>query len=44
MKKIGLAAVVLLFILIGIFVWLVAGAGPEHAPQDVQIIDVTPSS
>lgn len=43
MKKIGLLALIIIALLVGVFLWLLAGAGPDGAPQDVRIIDVTPA-
>jgi hypothetical protein len=40
MKKLGLGlAALLLFIGIG-FIWLISGASPDNAPQEVQTIEL----
>ena len=35
MKKLVIGGGVALFLLLGMFFWLVAGASPENAPQEV---------
>jgi len=42
MKKIGLIGGIVIFILIGLFVWSLSGASDKHAPSDVKTIDVSP--
>jgi len=42
-KKMFLVGIVLLLIL-GVFFWSLSGASPQHAPDDLKTIDVTPKS
>jgi len=44
MKKFGIIAIIVLLLLIGLFIWALSGASPDHAPTAVRTIDVTPSS
>jgi len=34
MKKLAIGGGIALFLLLGVFFWLVAGASPENAPQE----------
>jgi len=43
MRKIAIIASLVVIVFAGVFVWLLAGAGPENAPDDVRTIDVTPA-
>lgn len=43
MRKTVLIAAAVIAVILGGFVWLLAGAGPENAPTDVRTIDVTPA-
>lgn len=40
MKKALIIAGVLLVLLLGVFVWLLRGAAPQHSPQEIQVIDI----
>ena len=40
MKKIAIGGGILLVLLIGVFFWLLSGASPENAPQEIQTIDL----
>jgi len=42
MKKTGLIAGIVAFVLIGLFIWSLSGASDKHAPTEVKTIDVSP--
>lgn len=43
MKRVAIGGAIAILLLIGVFVWLVSQSGPEHAPQDIQTIDLEDS-
>jgi len=40
MKKALIASGAMLLLLIIAFIWLLGGASPDNAPQDVKVIDI----
>lgn len=40
MKKTMMVFGVFIILAVGIFLWLLSGASPEHAPQDVKTIEL----
>lgn len=40
MKKLGLVAALILFLLVGIFMWLLAESGPENANSETITIEL----
>lgn len=40
MKRVAIGGGIAVLLLIGVFVWLLSQSGPEHAPKDIQTIDL----
>jgi len=40
MKKLAIGAIALIVVLLGLFLWLVSGASPNNAPQEMQTIEL----
>jgi len=40
MKKIGIGLAALFIVILAAFLWLLSGASPDNAPQDVQVIEL----
>jgi len=40
MKKLGAISVILLFVLSGLFIWLLGQSGPENANSEIITVDI----
>lgn len=40
MKKLMIGAGIVIFLILGVFLWLVSGASPDKAPQDVVTVEL----
>lgn len=40
MKKLAIGGTIVLILLLAVFFWLLSGASPENAPQELQTIEL----